>query len=57
MTITVFESGYEILLQPTVMTHAHKVQFVDPGEQEDLPIEILVGGDHYWKIVNAGPPL
>ena len=38
-------------------THAHKLQFVDPREQEDLPIEILVGGDLYWKIVKDGPPL
>jgi hypothetical protein len=40
-----------------MMTHAHKLQFADPGEHEDLPIEILVGCDHYWKIVKDGPPL
>jgi hypothetical protein len=63
MPITAFESAYEFLPQPTVfrdinmMTHAHKLQFMDPGEQEDLPIEILVRGDHYWKIVKDGPPL
>jgi len=37
-------------------THTPKLQFADSREQEDLPIEILVGGDHYWKIVDS-PPL
>jgi len=37
--------------------HTHKLQFADPKEQEDLPREILVGSDHYWKIVNVSPPL
>jgi hypothetical protein len=61
--ITTFESAYEFLPQPTVprdiniMKHEHKLQFADPKEQEDLPIEIHVGGDHYWKIVKDGPPL
>jgi len=39
------------------MTHTPKLQFADPREQEDLPIEILVGGDNYWKIVKDSPPL
>jgi hypothetical protein len=39
-----------------MMTHIPKLQLADPCEQEDLPIEILVGGDHYWKIVNDSPP-
>jgi hypothetical protein len=61
-TITAFESAYEFLPQPTVphdvnmLTHIPKLQFADPREQEDLPIELLVGGDHYWKIVKDGPP-
>ena len=60
--ITAFESAYEFLAQPTVphdvkmMTHILKLQLADPCEQEDLTIEILVGGDHYWKIVNDSPP-
>jgi hypothetical protein len=63
MTIAAFECAYEFLPQQTVprdinmMTHAHKLQFADPGEHEDLPIEILVGGDNYWKIVKDGPSL
>jgi hypothetical protein len=57
-----FESAYEFLAQTTVlhdvniMTHIPKIQLVDPSEQEDLTIEILVGGDHYWKTVNDSPP-
>ena len=62
-TITAFESAYKFLPQPTVSreingtTHTPKLQFADPREQEDLPIEILIGGDHYWKIVKDSPPL
>jgi hypothetical protein len=62
ITITAFESAYEFLPQPTVpydvnmMMHIPKVQFADPKEKEDLPIEILVGGDPYWKIVKDSPP-
>jgi hypothetical protein len=34
-----------------------KLKFADPGGQEDLPIEILIGSDHYWKFVRDSPPL
>jgi hypothetical protein len=60
--ITAFQSAYEFLPQPTVthdintMTHILKLQLSDPREQEDLSIEILVGGDHYWRIVKDSPP-
>jgi hypothetical protein len=37
-------------------TRTPKLQFADPAEQEDLPIEILVGSDHYWKLVKDSPP-
>jgi hypothetical protein len=61
-TITAFESAHEFLPQPTVpldinmMTQTHKLQFADPWEQDDFPMEILIGGDHYWKIVKVSPP-
>jgi hypothetical protein len=30
----------------------------DPkDDSEDLPIEILIGGDHYWKIVKDTSPI
>jgi hypothetical protein len=60
--ITAFEGAYEFLHQPTVshdinmMTHVPKLQLADPREQEELPIEILVGDNHYWKIVKDSPP-
>jgi len=62
-TITAFVSAYEFLPQPTVprdtniKTHNTKLQLADPKEREDLPIEILVGSDHYWKLVKDSPPL
>ena len=55
-TITEFKSAYEFLPQPPLphnvngMTLIHKLQFADPRDQEDLPIEIMVRGDHYWHI-------
>jgi hypothetical protein len=36
----------------TIMTQTRKLQLADPREGErDLPIEVLIGGDHYWRIV------
>ena len=61
--VTAFESAYEFLPQPKVprdvniTTHTPKLQFADPKEQEDLPIEILVESDHYWKTVKDSRPL
>ena len=61
-TITAFESAYQFLPQPTMphdvnrMTHIRKLQLADPREEEDLPIEMLIGGDHYWKTVKDSPP-
>jgi len=25
--------------------------------QEDIPVEILIGGDHYWKVVKDNSPI
>jgi hypothetical protein len=34
------------------MAQTRKIQLADPTEGErDLPIEILIGGDYYWRIV------
>jgi hypothetical protein len=34
------------------MAKTRKIQLADPTEGErDLPIEILIGGDYYWRIV------
>jgi len=61
-TITAFESAYDFLPQTTVphdvngMTLIPKIQLSEPRDSEDVPIEILVGSDHYWKIVKDSPP-
>ena len=40
------------------MVHTRKLQLADPklGE-EPLPIEILIGGDHYWKVIEDNAPI
>jgi hypothetical protein len=40
-----------------MMINTPKLQFAGPGEQDILPIEILVGGDNYWKVVTDSTPL
>ena len=56
--ITAFESTHAPCPHPTVphditiMAQTSKIQLADPREGErDLPIEVLIGGDHYWRIV------
>ena len=41
------------------MTHARKLQLSDPKTHswEGIPVEILIGGDHYWKVVKDSPPI
>jgi hypothetical protein len=52
--ITAFESTHALCPHPTVphditiMAQTRKIQLADPREGErDLPIEVLIGGDHY----------
>jgi hypothetical protein len=41
-----------------MLSHTRKLQLADPkNESEDLPIEILIGGDNYWKIVKDSSPI
>jgi hypothetical protein len=42
-----------------MLAHTRKLQLADPKDdpEEDLPIEILIGGDHYWKIVKDSSPI
>ena len=37
------------------MVSTSEIQLADPGGKEDLPIEILIGGDYYWTIVKDSP--
>jgi hypothetical protein len=65
VAITVYESTHALSAQPAVpqgvetLAHARKLQLADPKthSQEDVPIEILIGRDHYWKIVKNSPPI
>ena len=65
VSITAYESTHALSAQPavphdvTTLPHACKLQLAEPKthSQEDVPVEILIGGDHYWKIVMDSPPI
>jgi hypothetical protein len=48
-----------VLQNGKTLAHARKLQLADPKiySQEDVSVEILIGGDHYWKIVKDSPPI
>ena len=62
---TAYESTHALSAQPAVpqdvktLAHACKLQLADPKthSQEDLPVEILIRGDHYMEIVKDSPPI
>jgi len=40
------------------LAHTRKLRLADPkGDSENLAIEIQIGGDHYWEIVNDTSPI
>jgi len=43
----------------TTLAYSHKFQLADPkaNSQADIPVEILLGGDYYWKGVKDSPPI
>jgi hypothetical protein len=56
--LTAFETAHAFSHHPVVphdiktLAHDRKLQLADPpGDPENIPIEILIGGDHYWEIV------
>ena len=65
VSITAYVSTHALSAQPavpqdvTTFAHARKLQLADPKtySQEDVLVEILIGGDHYWKIVKNSPPI
>jgi hypothetical protein len=65
VSITAYESTHALSAQPavphdvTTLPHACKLQLAEPKthSQEDVPVQILIGGDHYWKIVMDSPPI
>jgi len=59
-SLTDFESTHAFSYHPDVphdiktLAHTRKLRLADPlGDSEDLPTEILIGGDHYWEIVKG----
>ena len=65
VSITAYESAHAIPVQPAVtqevktLAYARRLQLADPKthSQEDIPVEILIGGDHYWKGVKDNSPI
>lgn len=64
VSVTAFESHNEYSVQPTtpqdvtIWASVDNINLADPQDaHDDLPIEILVGADHYWKIVTLKQPI
>jgi hypothetical protein len=62
--LTAFESTHAFSHHPAVardikaLARTCKLRLADPpGDSENLPIEILIGGDHYWEIVKDTSPI
>ena len=57
VAMTAFESTHALCPHPTVphdittMAQTRKIQLTDPRGEQDLPIEVLIVGDYYWRIV------
>jgi len=63
-SLTAFKSAHAFSHHPVVphdiktLAHARKIQLADPpGDPENIRIEILIGGDHYWEIVKDTSPI
>jgi hypothetical protein len=65
ISITAYESAHVHSAQPAVpqdiktLVYTHKLQPADPktSPHEDIPVEILISGDHYWKVVKDSSPI
>ena len=63
--ISAFESVYSLLPHPAVpqevrtMAHCRRIKLADPKTNSlvELLVEILIGGDSYWKIVKDSSPV
>jgi hypothetical protein len=62
--LTAFESTHAFSHHPAVprdiktLARTRKLRLANPpGYSENLPIEILIGGDHYWEIVKDTSPI
>ena len=65
VTITAYESAHALSALPVVpqdvktLASARKLQLADPKTHspEDIPVEVLIGSDNYWKVVKDSPPI
>jgi hypothetical protein len=65
VSITAYEGAHALSAQPAVpqyvktLAYTSKLQLSDPKTRphEDIPVEILIGGDHYWKVVKDSSPI
>ena len=65
VSITAYESVHALSAQPAVpqdvknLAYTRRLKLADPktGSQEDIPVEILIGGDHYWKVIKDSSPI
>ncbi|XP_035231460.1 uncharacterized protein LOC118203296 [Stegodyphus dumicola] len=61
--ISAFESSNSYTTHPTAppeivhFAQKKRLRIADPPDDSSLPIEILIGGDHYWQIVSAEAPI
>ncbi|XP_035231984.1 uncharacterized protein LOC118203799 [Stegodyphus dumicola] len=57
--ISAFKSSNSYTTRPTAppeivhFAQKKRLRIADPPDDSSLPIEILIGGDHYWQIVSA----
>ncbi|KFM70593.1 hypothetical protein X975_21762, partial [Stegodyphus mimosarum] len=62
-SISAFESSNSYTTHPTAppeivhFAQKKRLRIADPPDDSSLPIEILIGGDHYWQIVSAEAPI
>jgi hypothetical protein len=63
-TVTAFESAHTYSAQTTIphdLSALHctrDIGLADPKDTSpDLPIQVLIGGDHYWKLIRDTPPI
>ncbi|XP_035204601.1 uncharacterized protein LOC118179538, partial [Stegodyphus dumicola] len=61
--ISAFESSNSYTTHPTAppeivhFAQKKRLRIADPPDDSSLPIEILIGGDHYWQIVSTEAPI
>ncbi|XP_015904856.2 uncharacterized protein [Parasteatoda tepidariorum] len=63
VSITAFESSNRYTSHPVApadvlrFARSRKLTLADPPGDDNLPIELLIGGDYYWHMVTTEPPI